>query len=156
MGSSNNTVELSGKAMYEKEIVCTPFSHAVYMYIETIASSLYRRYKLGAHLAIEKGDQQVLKLKGGILWAHMFWLHRCLCLYAMAWTNKTKKKQYMAQVKCVHKELVNTLKNKNPNILHHISLLSAEKAVLKQKKYQKDDVRKLYNNVISMSAQGGY
>eukprot|EP00957_Ditylum_brightwellii_P017018 1283380-Ditylum_brightwellii.AAC.1 len=61
----------------------------------------------------------------------------------------------MAQAKSIHKELTNSLKNKNPNVLHHVSLLNAEKAVLKQKRNQ-DDVRKMYNDAIAMSARGGY
>eukprot|EP00957_Ditylum_brightwellii_P161095 12265330-Ditylum_brightwellii.AAC.1 len=70
----------------------------------------------------------------------------------MAQTNKTKKKQYMAQAKGIHKELTNLLENKNPNILHCVCLLDAEKAALKKKTNQKD-VRKLYNDVITVSAR---
>ena len=62
----------------------------------------------------------------------------------------------MAQAKRIHTELTNSLKNKNPNVLHCVSLLNAEKAALNQKKYQEDDVRKLYNDAITMSARGGY
>mmetsp|Transcript_12853 Transcript_12853/g.18977 ORF Transcript_12853/g.18977 Transcript_12853/m.18977 type:complete len:125 (-) Transcript_12853:49-423(-) len=62
----------------------------------------------------------------------------------------------MAQVKRIDKDLTNSLKNKNPNVLHYVSLLNAEKAALNQKKNQDDDVRKLYNDAISMSARGGY
>eukprot|EP00957_Ditylum_brightwellii_P175505 13362466-Ditylum_brightwellii.AAC.1 len=119
MGSSNNTVELSGKAMNENEIVFTPFSHVTFTLVKTIASSLFGRYELGAHLAIEKGDQQYLKMKGGVMWAQIFWFHRCLCVFAMARTNKTKERKYMAQAKRTHKELTNLLKNKNPNVLHY-------------------------------------
>eukprot|EP00957_Ditylum_brightwellii_P016341 1228412-Ditylum_brightwellii.AAC.1 len=69
MGLSNNTVELSGKAMDEKDIVITPFSHVTFIVVKTIASSLFGKYELGAHLAIEKGDQQFLKIKGGAIYA---------------------------------------------------------------------------------------
>eukprot|EP00957_Ditylum_brightwellii_P036776 2785421-Ditylum_brightwellii.AAC.2 len=65
MGSSNNIVELSGKAMDEKEVVFTPISHAAFIIVNTIALSLFGRYELGAHLAIEKGDHQFLKMKRG-------------------------------------------------------------------------------------------
>eukprot|EP00957_Ditylum_brightwellii_P115952 8844389-Ditylum_brightwellii.AAC.1 len=156
MGSSDNTIKFSGKAMNEKEIIHTGTSHAVCLYIKTVASSLFGRYKLGAHLAIEKGDQQYVKMKGGIIWARVFLFHRCLCLYTMAQTNKTKKRKYTAQAKPIHKELTNSLKNKNPNALHYVSLLNAEKAALTHKKNQEDDVRKQYNDAISMSIQGGY
>eukprot|EP00957_Ditylum_brightwellii_P147968 11266751-Ditylum_brightwellii.AAC.1 len=78
-------------------------------------------------------------MKGGAMHAQMFWFHRCLCMFAMARTNKTKERKYMSQAKCIHKELTNSLKNKNPNVLHYLSLLNAEKAALKQKKYQEDD-----------------
>eukprot|EP00957_Ditylum_brightwellii_P124924 9523528-Ditylum_brightwellii.AAC.1 len=61
----------------------------------------------------------------------------------------------MAQVKCIHKELTNSLNNKNPNILHYVSLLNAEKGALKLKR-NKEDARKLYNDVITMSEQVGY
>eukprot|EP00957_Ditylum_brightwellii_P122879 9369570-Ditylum_brightwellii.AAC.1 len=63
----------------------------------------------------------------------------------MAQTNKTKKKQHIAQAKRIHKGLTNLLKNKNPNILHCVSLLNSEKAALKQKRNQ-EDARKLYND----------
>jgi len=155
MGSSNNTVELSGKAMNEKEIVFTPSSHVAFICVKTIACSLFGMYELGAHLAIEKGDKQYFKIKGGLMHAPVFLFHRCLCLYAMVQTNKTKDRKYMAQAKRMHKELTDSLKNKNPNILHYVSLLNAEKAALKQKRNQ-DDVRKLYNDAIIMSARGGY
>eukprot|EP00957_Ditylum_brightwellii_P024480 1847625-Ditylum_brightwellii.AAC.1 len=69
MGSSNNTVELSGKAMDEKEMVFAPVSRVMFTLVKTIVSSLFGRYELGAHLAIEKGKQQYLKMKGGIVWA---------------------------------------------------------------------------------------
>jgi len=111
---------------------------------------------LGAHLAIEKGDLEYLKIKGGVPFSKVFWFHRCLCLYAMARTNKTKKTKYMAQAKRIHKELTNSLKNKNPNSLHCLSLLNAEKAALTNKKNREDDVRKQYNDAISMSTRGGY
>eukprot|EP00957_Ditylum_brightwellii_P187795 14299205-Ditylum_brightwellii.AAC.1 len=71
----------------------------------------------------------------------------------MARINKTKRK-YMDQAKRIHKELTNLLKNKNQNILHCVSLLDAEKAALKQKR-NPEDLRKLYNDAIVMSAQGG-
>eukprot|EP00957_Ditylum_brightwellii_P133395 10170573-Ditylum_brightwellii.AAC.1 len=60
----------------------------------------------------------------------------------MARTTTTKKRKYIARAKCIHKELTNSLKNKNPNIMHYVSLLNAEKAALKQKKNQEDDVKK--------------
>eukprot|EP00957_Ditylum_brightwellii_P176906 13475259-Ditylum_brightwellii.AAC.1 len=91
-------------------------------------------------------------MKGGNFNGLMFWFHRCLCLYAIARTNKTEKIQYMAQAKRIHKDLTNLLKNKNPNVMHYVSLLNAERAALNQKKNQ-DDVRKLYNDAISMSAR---
>eukprot|EP00957_Ditylum_brightwellii_P116178 8861889-Ditylum_brightwellii.AAC.1 len=71
----------------------------------------------------------------------------------MAQTNKTKERKYMAQANRIHNKLTNSLKNKNPNVLHYVSLLNAEKAALKQKKNQEDDVRKLYNDAIIMSAR---
>eukprot|EP00957_Ditylum_brightwellii_P110778 8449312-Ditylum_brightwellii.AAC.1 len=70
--------------------------------------------------------------------------------------TKTKKKQYMAQVKRIDKELTNSLKNKNANVLHYVSLLNAERAALTRTKNQEDDARKLYNDAISISARGGY
>eukprot|EP00957_Ditylum_brightwellii_P069413 5269955-Ditylum_brightwellii.AAC.1 len=157
MRSSNNIVEISDSTMDKKECAFTPGSHAKFVIVKAIASSLFGRYELGVHLVAEKEeDKQYLKIKGGIIDAQMFWFHRCLYLYAMSRTNKTKKKQYMTQAKCIHKELINSLKNKNPNIFHYTSLLNAEKAALKQKKYQEDDTRKLYNAAINMSARGGY
>eukprot|EP00957_Ditylum_brightwellii_P088812 6763473-Ditylum_brightwellii.AAC.1 len=143
MGSSNSTVELDGKAMDEKEVIFTDASHTPFVVVKTIASCLFGRYELGAHLAIKKGDKQILKMIGGDFSSMMFWFHRCLCLYAMARTNKTKKRQYMSQAKHIHKGLTNSLNNKNPNVLHYVSLLDAEKAALTQKKNQ-EDVRKLY------------
>eukprot|EP00957_Ditylum_brightwellii_P181612 13834130-Ditylum_brightwellii.AAC.1 len=92
-------------------------------------------------------------MKGGVIWARVFWFHRCLCLYAMARTNKTKKRKYMTLAKPIHKELTNSLKNKNPNGLHCVSLLNAEKAALTHKKNQEDDVRKQYNDAISVAAR---
>eukprot|EP00957_Ditylum_brightwellii_P132700 10119160-Ditylum_brightwellii.AAC.1 len=143
MGSSNNTVEFSGKAMDEKEVVIlTRPRHATFLYVKTVASSLFGRYELGAHLAIEKGDLEYLKIKGGVPFSKVFWFHRCLCLYAMARAHKTKKRKYIAQAKRIHKELNNSLKNKNPNSLHCLSLLNAEKAALTNKKNREDDVRK--------------
>eukprot|EP00957_Ditylum_brightwellii_P137246 10464012-Ditylum_brightwellii.AAC.1 len=156
MGSSNNTVELSGKAMDEKEVVFSPVSHAIFVVTKTIACNLFGRYELGAQLAIEKGDKRYLKIRGGVFCAAVFWFHRSLCLYAMARKNITKKKQYMAQARDIHKELTNSLKKKNPNVLHYVSLLNAEKAALTYKKNQEDGVRKMYNDAIGMSARGGY
>eukprot|EP00957_Ditylum_brightwellii_P104264 7942001-Ditylum_brightwellii.AAC.1 len=69
IGSSNNTVEVSDKAMDEKEIVFTPVSHPTFIFVKTIAFILFGRYELGVHLAIEKGDQQYLKMKGGVMYA---------------------------------------------------------------------------------------
>eukprot|EP00957_Ditylum_brightwellii_P100188 7635624-Ditylum_brightwellii.AAC.1 len=91
MGSSNNTVELSGNAMDEKELVFTPGPRAAFIVVKTIASSLFGRFELGAHLVVEKGNQQYLTMKGGAMYAPLFWFHRCLCMFAMARTNKTKK-----------------------------------------------------------------
>eukprot|EP00957_Ditylum_brightwellii_P087101 6629278-Ditylum_brightwellii.AAC.1 len=120
-----------------------------------IASSLFGRYEMGAHLAIAKETQKYLKITGGDNSRAMFWFHGSLCLYAMARTNKKKKRKYRAQAKRIHKELTISLKNKNPNILHYVSLLNAEKAALKQKK-NNEDVRKLYNDAINLSARSGY
>jgi len=62
----------------------------------------------------------------------------------------------MAQVKRIDKELTNSFKNKNANVLHYVSLLNAERAALTRTKNQEDDARKLYNDAISISARGGY
>eukprot|EP00957_Ditylum_brightwellii_P088881 6767850-Ditylum_brightwellii.AAC.1 len=67
-------------------------THATFIAVKTISSSLFGEYEFGAHLAVEKGEQQFLKMKGGLMSALLFWFHRCLCVYAMARTNKTKKK----------------------------------------------------------------
>ena len=81
MGSSNNNVELSGKAMDEKEVVFTPVLHVHFIIVKTIASSLFGRYELGAHLVIEKGDEQYLMMKGGIKYALIFYLTGvCVCM----------------------------------------------------------------------------
>eukprot|EP00957_Ditylum_brightwellii_P015086 1138090-Ditylum_brightwellii.AAC.1 len=61
----------------------------------------------------------------------------------------------MAQAKGIHKELIDSLDNKNPNVLRYVCLLNAEKAALKQKKTQ-EEIRKLYNDAIRTSARGGY
>eukprot|EP00957_Ditylum_brightwellii_P194403 14805442-Ditylum_brightwellii.AAC.1 len=61
--------------MDEKEVVFTPVSHAHFIFVKTIASSLFGRYELGVHLAIEKGDQQFLRMKGGGFGAPPFWFH---------------------------------------------------------------------------------
>eukprot|EP00957_Ditylum_brightwellii_P013962 1053538-Ditylum_brightwellii.AAC.1 len=61
----------------------------------------------------------------------------------------------MSQATHIHKKLTNSLKNKNPNVLRYVSLLSAEKATLKQKKKQ-EDIRKLHNDAIGMSGGGGH
>eukprot|EP00957_Ditylum_brightwellii_P002908 222295-Ditylum_brightwellii.AAC.1 len=139
--------------MDEAEVVFTPSLRTIFTFVKTIASSLFEKYELGAHLAIEKGDQQFFKIIGGGFGVLPIWFHRCLCMYAMARTSKTKERKYMTQAKRIHKELTNSLKNKNLNVLHYVSLLNAEKAALKQKQYQEDDVRKLYNDAITMSAQ---
>eukprot|EP00957_Ditylum_brightwellii_P019840 1497464-Ditylum_brightwellii.AAC.1 len=86
-------------------------------------------------------------MKGGPIYALLFMFHGCLCLYAMARTNKTKKRKHMAQANCIHRELTNFLRNKNPNVLHYVSLLNAEKAALAQK--NQEDVKKLYNDAIN-------
>eukprot|EP00957_Ditylum_brightwellii_P206079 15346708-Ditylum_brightwellii.AAC.1 len=141
--------------MDEKEVDSTDASHAHFVIVKTIASSLFGRHELGAHQDIEKRDAKYLKIKGGTMYAVMLWFHRSLCLYAMARKNKMKTRKYMVQARHIHKELANCLKEKNPNILHYVSLLNAEKAALIQKKNQ-EDVRKLYNDAITISARGGY
>eukprot|EP00957_Ditylum_brightwellii_P063687 4833811-Ditylum_brightwellii.AAC.1 len=67
MGSSNNTVELSGNSMDEKKVDLV--THATFIAVKTIASSLFGKYELGAHLAVKKGEQQFLKMKGGPMYA---------------------------------------------------------------------------------------
>eukprot|EP00957_Ditylum_brightwellii_P077627 5899687-Ditylum_brightwellii.AAC.1 len=69
----------------------------------------------------------------------------------MARTDKTKERKYMAQAKCIHKDLTNSLKNKSPNVLHYVSSLNGEKDALKQKRNQ-ENMKKLYNDAIIMSA----
>jgi len=155
MGSSNSTIELCGEAINEQEVVFTDASHAAFVVVKIIASSLSGRYELGAHLNIEKGDKQYLMIKGGINPAFMFWFHRSLCLYAMARKNKKKRRHYMAQAKLIRKEFTKSLKNKNPNVLHYVILLKAEQAALKRKRDQ-ENVRKLYNDAITTAARGGY
>eukprot|EP00957_Ditylum_brightwellii_P206729 15349699-Ditylum_brightwellii.AAC.1 len=155
MGSSNSTIELCGEAINEQEVVFTDASHAAFVVVKIIASSLSGRYELGAHLNIEKGDKQYLMIKGGINLAFVFWFHRSLCLYAMARKNKKKRRHYMAQAKLIHKEFTKSLKNKNPNVLHYVILLKAEQAALKRKRDQ-ENVRKLYNDAITTAARGGY
>lgn len=155
MGSSNNTVKISGNAMDEEEVVFGPGSHANFIIVKTVASNMFGRYELGAHQVIGSTDKQYFKISGGILQCFMFWFHRCLCLYGMARENNNKKKQYMAQANQIYKALTKSLKKKNPNILHYVSLMNAEKAALKQKKSKKD-VIKLYNGAIRISARSGY
>eukprot|EP00957_Ditylum_brightwellii_P211518 15366267-Ditylum_brightwellii.AAC.2 len=154
MGSSNNNGELSGKAINEKKIVFILASHTAFIIVKTITSSLFGRYELGAHLAFDEGYKQYLKMKGEIVLAPMLLFYMCLCVLTMARASKTKERKYMVQAKPIHKELTNSPKNKNPSILHYVSSLNAEKVSLKQKKSQ--EVRKLYNDALTMSARGGY
>eukprot|EP00957_Ditylum_brightwellii_P075331 5723994-Ditylum_brightwellii.AAC.1 len=64
-----------------------------------------------------------------------------------------KKRKYIDQAKCIHDELTDSLKKKNPNVTHYVSLLNAELASLRQPKNQEQNVRKLYNNAITISAR---
>eukprot|EP00957_Ditylum_brightwellii_P062745 4761647-Ditylum_brightwellii.AAC.1 len=92
MGSSNSTVELTGKAMNEKEFVFTKFSRVGFVIAKVIACSLFGEYEIGAHLVIEKGSRHKFRLEGAAMKAMMFLFHRALCLYALARQDKMKKR----------------------------------------------------------------
>jgi len=156
MGLSNNTVEFKGKALDETDIVFTDPVGAMFALAKNIACNLFGEYEMGAHISIEKGYQQFLKLKGGPFFAMVFSFHRALSLYAMARKDKKKKSKYIAEAKRLRKVLVFSLKKGNPNVSHYVSLLNAEHAALKEKKNKEKTVDTLYKDAILSSTRGGY
>jgi len=156
MGLSNNTVELSGKAMDEKELVFTGAVNMYFVLVKNIAFNLFGQYESVASLVIKKEAQQHLVVKGGSYTALMYTFHRSLSLYAMAQKNRNKKKKYMTKANRLHKELAASLKKGNPNALHYVSFLNAERNALKQKKNREETVEQEYKNAITVSLRGGY
>uniref|UniRef100_A0A7S4V0M1 Uncharacterized protein n=1 Tax=Ditylum brightwellii TaxID=49249 RepID=A0A7S4V0M1_9STRA len=156
MGQSNNTIELRGEAMDEKEVVFTVFSHAAFVVAKNMACNFFGEYKAGASVAIEQGDEQSIQLKGGTFVSMMFLFHRALSMYAIARKHRKKKRKYTAKANRIRKELTASLNKKNPNVFHYVSILNAEHAASEQKKNQEEIVCQLYNDAIAISARGGY
>jgi len=153
MGMSDNTVILTGDAMDERLFLDqghSPEMQNAYEAYKSVLYSFFGEHKLGAELAIAKGNAFVKGSPGMVLGiADAF--ARGISLYSMA--RETKSTKYKKEATRPHKLLKSWLKKGNPNVQHHVAILDAELAALQGKS---TEASKLYRKGIVLSTRAGF
>ena len=111
----------------------------------------FGEYKLGAELASELGDKNLkegLGVPGNIVDPFA----RGICLYAMA--RQTGERNFIRHANKARSTIRDWAKKGNPNVVHMLKLLDAEKAALN--KGDKELAKKQYNEAVTLAVRGGF
>jgi tetratricopeptide (TPR) repeat protein len=108
------------------------------------------RNEAGADVALAKGDRLASQIPAKPLIMTETFL-RGLSLFAMA--RKRKKRKYKKEASRILAKIKNWVEQGNPNVRHYETLLEAESAALKGKKYA---AMKHYEYAVKISARGGF
>jgi predicted ATPase len=156
MGRSQNAFILTGEAMDEEECVEKARATKNDTYLNSVdffKSYLYAymgEHKLGAKLALSKGDKYLKETPGFFLCMPEAFC-RAISLFAMA--RHTRKIKYKKHAKRVKKTIKSWIKKGNPNVIHYACLLDAEEAALDGKK---KEASVLYRKAVTLATRGGF
>ena len=153
---SNETTSATGSHHAAIEEVVGSITHTspVAPYFSRVTENMlhaYRReYVIGAELAIKRGEEFLSNFPHQPIGIWDTYL-RGLCLYAAA--KLTGKRKYRRHAKKVRATIEKWVRQGNPNVRHHATLLAAEDLSL-QKKFK--EARQSYESSIVAASRGGF
>lgn len=106
-------------------------------------------FEEAAKIALETGG--VTKGVPGHFFGMIEAFHRGLSLYAMA--RKTKQRKYVKAANTITKTIDKWAQQKNPNVVHYLMLLQAEKSALEPKYHAEADSQ--YRKAIALASRTG-
>ena len=111
-------------------------------------------HEQGAALALKRGNRGVQDAHGlSVTMLDPF--VRGMSLYAMA--RKTSRRKYRAEANKARFTLDKWVQRGNPNVVHQLKLLNAEKAALERGSGKTiKDVSALYHEAVALAARGGF